>query len=169
MLALILCTIVNAYAQNPEKRKAEKYIATQGELTFTFQVNNHNDVELFSNDLSIVNYDSSTMTIKAWANERQFRNFESLNIPYIVPKNENEVDEAVIYDVRPLAERTGSRATLTFPVNSYPTYAEYAQQMQDFEDDYPALVRTFSIGATGQGDKELLFVKISDNVNTDEQ
>ena len=131
-LALILTTIINVNAQNSEKQKADNYLSTQGELTFTFQVNNHKEIESFSSDLSIVNFDPSTNTVIAWANERQFRIFEAKNIPFNVPMEENEVDEALIYDVRPLANRTSSRATLTLPVNSYPTYAEYATQMQDF-------------------------------------
>lgn len=169
LLVIFLCVITHINAQQSEKQKAKKYLSTQGELTFTFQVNNHKEVESFSRDFSIVNFDPSTKTIIAWANKKQFRNFEIKNIPYKVPKDENEVSEALIYDVRPLAERMSNRSTLTFPINSYPTYAEYAQQMQDFEDDYPTLVEKISIGTTGQGDKELLFVKISDNVSTDEQ
>lgn len=154
-------------AQNAEKIKAENYIETKGELTFTFQVDSDTSLKRFERKFSIVYYNSSTNTVKAWANEAQFREFEALNIPYEVPQEENEVDEAVIYDARPLAAR-GMASTLTFPLGSYPTYAEYAQQMQDFEDDYPSLVEKVSIGTTGQGDKELLFVKISDNVSTDE-
>ena len=164
---LFACSLTQA--QTSEKQKANHYLKEKGELTFTFQVNNHSDVELYSKNFSIVNYDPNTQTVIAWANEKQFRSFESKNIAFQVPTNENEVDEALIYDVRPLASRTSSRATLTFPVNTYPTYAEYAAQMQDFEDDYPGLVEKLSIGTTGQGDKELLFVKISDNVSTDEQ
>ena len=168
ILSLILASVVSINAQNAEKLKAESYIETKGELTFTFQVNEHKDVELYANDFSIVNYNPQTKTLIAWANEKQFRKFEEKNIPFQVPVEENEVVEHEIYDVQPLAEKM-SRPTLSFPVNTYPTYAQYAAQMQDFEDDYPALVDMFSIGSTGQGDKELLFVKISDNVGTDEQ
>ncbi|WP_456438100.1 M14 family zinc carboxypeptidase [Psychroserpens sp.] len=154
--------------QNLEKEKVEKYLSSKGELTFTFQLERDSDLELLTKDMSLINYDPVTKTVKAWANSAQFRRFENTNTPYSVPKSENEVDESAIYDVRPLASRSAA-STLTFPLSSYPTYAEYAQQMQDFEDDYPLLVEKVSIGATGQGDKELLFVKISDNVATDEQ
>ncbi|WP_299112134.1 M14 family zinc carboxypeptidase [uncultured Winogradskyella sp.] len=173
-LTATLLFLFSINAQNTEKLKAENYIETKGELTFTFQVSNSNSLKNFGKNLSIVHYDPSTNTVKAWANEAQFRKFEALNIPYQVPENENEVDEAVIYDVMPLAGR-GMMSTLTFPLGSYPTYAEYAQQMQDFEDDYPGLVQMSSIGYTVQGaadpindGKEILFVKISDNVSVDE-
>ncbi|WP_055442287.1 M14 family zinc carboxypeptidase [Lacinutrix himadriensis] len=169
MLVLLLTTTISVNAQISEKEKAEKYISKQGELTFTFEVNDPKEIEMYSRDFSIINYDAQSKTLIAWANEKQFRLFEAKNIPFTIPKEENEVDEALIYDVRPLALRNSQRASLSFPVSSYPTYAEYATQMQDFEDDYPSLVQKLSIGATGQGDKELLFVKISDNVSTDEQ
>jgi len=168
LLVAIVCSLTISAQKQTNLEKANALLETQGELTFTFQVENNEDVEQYTRNLSLVNYDPATKTVKAWANEKQFRRFQDLNITFQVPMSENKVDESVIYDVRPLASRS-SMSTLSFPVSSYPTYAEYAQQMQDFEDDYPALVDMFSIGSTGQGDKELLFVKISDNVATDEQ
>ncbi|WP_323787372.1 M14 family zinc carboxypeptidase [Psychroserpens sp.] len=160
--------ILQIEAQDLEKEKAEKYITTKGELTFTFQIERAEDLEILTRNMSLVNYDSSTKTVKAWANETQFRQFETKNIPFTIPKSENEVDESAIYDVRPLAARAPGDQ-LSFPLTSYPTYAEYEHQMEHFEDDNPGLVEMVSIGLTGQGDKELLFVKISDNVATDEQ
>ncbi|MBR9915883.1 MAG: T9SS type A sorting domain-containing protein [Algicola sp.] len=169
-LFVFLCHVNAQHSESKslEKEKAETYLLKQGEITFTFQIENDNDLERLTRNMSLIHYDPSTKTVKAWANEAQFRSFENTNIPYSVPKSQNEVNEADIYDVRPLASRSAA-STLTFPLSSYPTYAEYAQQMQDFEDDYPALVQKISIGTTGQGDKELLFVKISDNVSTDEK
>lgn len=167
-LSTFLVLMFNINAQVTEKEKAENYLSTKGEITFTFQIENDNDLEALTRDMSLVNYDPITKTVKAWANKAQFRKFEEKNISYKIPKGENEVNESLIYDVRPLAARS-TAATLTFPLSSYPTYAEYAQQMQDFEDDYPGLVELVDIGDTGQGDKKLLFVKISDNIGTDEQ
>lgn len=167
-LSAFFVLLCNVYAQNSEKEKAEKYLTSKGEITFTFQIERDSDLERLTHDMSLVNYDPATKTVKAWANTAQFRRFEDMNIAYKVSKGENEVDESLIYDVRPLASRSAA-STLSFPLSSYPTYAEYAQQMQDFEDDYPNLVEKVSIGTTGQGDKELLFVRISDNIGTDEQ
>ena len=174
-LAALLMLLLNVNAQNLEsnpqdfeKEKVEKYLLIKGELTFTFQIERDNDLELLTNDMSLINYDPVTKTVKAWANKAQFRKFETTNTPYIIPESENEVDESLIYDVRPLANRAPGDQ-LTFPLASYPTYAEYAHQMQHFEDDNPGLVEMVNIGATHQGDKNLLFVKISDNVATDEQ
>ncbi len=49
----------------------------------------------------------------------------------------------------------------------YPTYDAYVQMMNDFETNYPGLCRTYSIGNSVQG-RELLYVKISDNVDIQE-
>ncbi|WP_034040555.1 M14 family zinc carboxypeptidase [Wocania ichthyoenteri] len=172
--AIFLLIAQITFSQNDSKAKAEKYISSKGEVTFTFKVDNSSDIEKHTKDFSIVYYNPKTKIVKAWANEKQFRVFESKNIPFEVPKSENEVDEAFIYDNSSKTKKESLAAkglanTLTFPVSSYPTYADYAQQMQDFEDDNPTLVEKISIGTTTQGDKELLFVKISDNVGTDEQ
>ncbi|NNK83357.1 MAG: hypothetical protein HKO92_09550, partial [Flavobacteriaceae bacterium] len=168
-LLSILFTIVLLNAQNTSKQNAEKYLSLKGELTFIFTITDDAELESLTRELSIVHFDPETNIVKAWANEKQFRNFETRNIPYQVPKNENEVDENLIYDVRPLHERSTTATNLTFPLATYPTYNEYEQQMQLFETTYPNLVDYFSIGATTEGDKEILFVKISDNVGTDEQ
>jgi len=164
---LLLLGVFYSFAQNSHKERAEKYLKSKGELTFTFLVENNEEVAKFTKNLSLVNYNTHTKTVTAWANKNQFRVFEALNIAYQVPKDENEVKANHIYDIRPLESRNMT-STLTFPLASYPTYAEYAQQMQNFEDDYPELVEKVSIGTTGQGDKELLFVKISDQVSIDE-
>ncbi len=159
---------MNIFSQTSEKERAENYLSTKGELTFIFEVEDASQIPDYTKNLSLINYNPETKTVIAWANEEQFRKFESKNIPIQVTVDENDVKESIIYDVRPLASRN-SMTTLTFPASPYPTYAEYAQQMQDFEDDYLASVDMSSIGSTSQGDKELLFVKISDNVATDEK
>ena len=173
-LLLFLFTTLFTYSQNIEKLKAEKYLAEKGEITFTFKVNSSLEIANFTKDLSIIHFDPKTKTIKAWANEKQFKLFEDKNITYKVPKSENEVDANLIYNSKTKAKeskltRNMLANTLTFPVANYPTYTEYAQQMEDFETNYPTLVDFFSIGTTTKNDgKEILFVKISDNVNTDE-
>ncbi|WOD45088.1 immunoglobulin-like domain-containing protein [Hwangdonia lutea] len=170
---LILFNVTFVFSQSNHAQNAEKYLSTKGELTFTFKVSSQNEIDNFTKDFSIVHYDPKSKTVKAWANENQFRVFQAKNIPFEVPKSENEVDANLIYDNASKFSKNisakGLANTLSFPVANYPTYAEYAQQMQDFENDYPNLVDKFSIGTTTQGDKELLFVKISDNVSTDEQ
>ena len=165
---LVLICNVTAQHSKKEQYKANYYLETQGELTFKFQIQDETQLDQMTSDMSLVHYDPRTKTVKAWAIEKQFRRFEAKNIPYTVPDEENGVNKNTLYDIRPLAMRSGTPSTLTFPLNTYPSYTEYAQQMQDFQTQYPNLVQTFTIGATTEGDKELWFVKISDNVAVDE-
>ena len=58
--------------------------------------------------------------------------------------------------------------TLTFPLSAYPTYAEYASQMSDFATENPSIAELVDIGDTNNG-KDLLFIKLSDNVVAREQ
>ena len=100
-------------------------------------------------------------------------NFEARNIAYQVPENENGVDEALIYDNQQFTLRSTQANTLSFPVANYPTYADYALQMQEFVNNHSDICELVDIGGTtegaGGGNKRLLFLKISDNISTEEQ
>lgn len=51
--------------------------------------------------------------------------------------------------------------------NSYPTPTQIADKLQALQAKYPSFLKVFSIGQSGNG-TELLAVKLSDNVDTDE-
>lgn len=163
---LSFCVLISTYAQTKAHEKAYQLLNTQGELTFSFKVKNAKDVISQTQNMSFVYFDEETSIVTAWANARQFTEFLKKGIPFTVDDLENDLTPRLMTNQLPSS--ANKMSTLTFPLTAYPTYADYAQQMQDFENDYPALVDMFSIGTTGDGDKELLFVKISDNVNVDE-
>jgi hypothetical protein len=87
-LALIatLLFVLTLTAQSPEKLKAEKYLSTQGELTFTFHLDDASQLEELTQNMSLVHFDPSTGTVKAWANRNQFRATESpdLNLGFFI-------------------------------------------------------------------------------------
>lgn len=166
---MLICfsALISVNAQTKTKERAKQLLNIQGELTFSFKVNSSKDVISETQNMSFVNFDESTNTVTAWANTKQFTQFLEKGIPYTIDDAQNDLTPRLM--TNQLNNSLGRFTnTLTFPLTAYPTYADYAQQMQDFEDDNPTLVETFSIGSTGQGDKELLFVKISDNIGTDE-
>lgn len=168
LLLIALVFNLTIVAQETNLEKANSLLKVQKELTFSFQVNNNKDVGLFSNDLSIVNYDAQTNTVTAWANSDQFNEFLSKGIPFEVLDSENDLTERLMSNQ--VSTRLNDPSyTLTFPLTSYPTYADYVQQMTDFENLYPNLCEVVNIGATTEGDKDLLFLKISDNISTNEQ
>jgi predicted deacylase len=56
----------------------------------------------------------------------------------------------------------------SFDWDYYPTYDAYVAMMYQFATDYPDICQVFSIGTTVEG-RDLLFAKISDNVDQNEQ
>ena len=166
---IILVSNLTIVAQVSNLEKAYNLLQLQEELTFSFQVNNNKDVDIFSRDLSVVNYNDQTKTVTAWANSVQFNKFLSKEIPFNVLDSENDLTERLMSNQVSDIRRNDPSYTLTFPLTAYPTYADYVQQMTDFENLYPNLCEVVNIGSTTEGDKHLLFLKISDNIATNEQ
>jgi len=169
LLLIVIISYSTIYGQVSDLEKANNLLNIQKELTFSFQVSNHKDVNLFLENLSIVNYSEATKTVTAWANVSQFNEFLSKEIPFKVIDSENDLTERLMSNQISDLSRNNLAYTLTFPLTAYPTYADYVQQMTDFADLYPNLCEVVNIGATTEGDKQLLFLKISDNISINEQ
>ncbi|MBO6879654.1 M14 family zinc carboxypeptidase [Winogradskyella sp.] len=169
-LWLLACMLLStAFSQELQKREVDNLLNTQGELTFNFKIETKEQLKSLSKTLTIVNFNSNTKEVKAWANQEQFENFLTMNISYKVFEEDNDIHERLMSDDISIFSRAPKPGyTLEFPLTAYPTYADYASQMQNFETEHSDIVDFFSIGTTGQGDKEILFVKISDNISTDE-
>ena len=52
---LLLLGVFYSFAQNSHKERAEKYLKSKGELTFTFLVENNEEVAKFTKNLSLEN------------------------------------------------------------------------------------------------------------------
>ncbi|MBN2518947.1 MAG: carboxypeptidase regulatory-like domain-containing protein, partial [Bacteroidales bacterium] len=91
--------------------------------------------------------------IFAYANEKEFTEFLKLNLEYevLVPPSLQ----------KPITESLKSAQTSQW--THYPTFDEYINMMQDFENNYPGLCKVHEIGQSVNG-REILLVKISDNV-----
>ncbi|PTM09381.1 MAG: hypothetical protein DA407_05910 [Bacteroidetes bacterium] len=157
------------FSQTSDSEKAQLYLETKGEITFTFEIDNLNDLNDITRQLSIVNFDKETKTVKAWANESQFTNFLSQNIPFKVDALDNT---AIAEELQMTSSGNNRASNLTFPLTAYPTYADYALQMANFAADNPSICQLVDIGGTGEGtsggDKRLLFIKLSDNIGVSE-
>ncbi len=170
-ILIILFSFSVAFSQDNPKQLAQKFIDLKGELTFTFKVKGVNELRSFSKELSIVNYDSNTKTVKAWANTKQFENFKQKGIPFSVNPSDNQPAESIGSKTTNITSYANASlsANLTFPLTGYPSYQEYADQMALFASSNPSICQLVDIGGTVEGDKRLLFVKLSDNVSTNEQ
>jgi len=164
LMTFMVCYIMNGalFAQKNDKTLAQKYLQTKGEVIFTFVIQQKSQLSTITKQLAIVHYDDDTKVVKAMADKVQFTAFLQKNIPFKVSAKDNVVG------YRTMTSDLKNRAA-TFPLTAYPTYADYESMMNAFAANHPSLCKLENIGATTQGDKSLLFVKLSDNVNADEQ
>ncbi|WP_250437343.1 M14 family zinc carboxypeptidase, partial [Hanstruepera flava] len=171
LFIVVIFSFINTFSQNRELQRAEEYLRSKGEVTFSFQIDNPVQLEQFSNEISILNYDPNNQTVYAWANSNQFRRFQQRGFSITVNPADNIAEGIIMSNQLPASNRRGPYP-LTFPLTAYPTYADYELQMQEFANNHPDICELVDIGGTtegvGGGDKRLLFIKLSDNISTDE-
>ncbi len=130
-------------------------VAIAGETYFKFNIDSRDELRKLTHIISIDNVDGNE--VHAYANERELDEFKSLGYTYEVLPHPGTL-------IQPRMA-TDKRGMDTW--DSYPTYEAYVAMMYQFETDYPLICDVQTIGYTVQG-RELIFAKISDNVNTDE-
>ena len=163
LLLMVVCTISSTlFGQQNDQQLAETYLNTKGEVIFDFVISNKSELNTITKELAIVYYDDPTRTVKVMADADQFASFLAKKIPFSV----NPEDNVIGY--RTMTSDLTVKAA-TFPLTAYPTYADYVSIMNDFATNNPTLCKVENIGATTEGDKSLLFVKLSDNVDSNEQ
>lgn len=162
-LLIVFCTMsLSLFAQKRNEEIANKYLNMNGEVIFSFAINHRSELRTITKEFAIVDYDDTAKTVKVMANQTQFSTFLQKKIPFQLTAEDNVVgDRTMISDLKNKAP--------SFPLTAYPTYAAYESMMNGFAADYPSLCQVENIGATTEGDKSLLFVKLSDNVAQDEQ
>jgi len=96
--------------------------------------------------------------VKVYLNKKQYQVLLDLNIPFVPEAIPSMAFEAVM-----------AASVLEMKSwDAYPDYDTYLAMMQQFALDYPGLCKLDTIGETVEG-RHLLALKISDNVQTDEQ
>lgn len=162
-MLLVYCTMsISLFAQKSNKELANEYLNLKGEVIFSFTINNKAELKTITKELAIVHFDENTNSVKVMANKNQFSSFLQKNVPFTLTSEDN------IVGYRTMTSDLAIKAA-TFPLTAYPTYADYVTMMNDFATNNPSLCKVENIGATGEGDKSILFVKLSDNVNQNEQ
>ncbi|MBG6129646.1 chitodextrinase [Aquimarina sp. EL_43] len=163
LMLLVYCTMsISLFAQKSNKELANEYLNLKGEVIFSFTINNKTELSTITKELAIVHFDENTNSVKVMANKSQFSSFLQKNVPFTVTSEDN------IIGYKTMTSDLAIKAA-TFPLTAYPTYADYVTMMNDFATNNPSLCKVENIGATGEGDKSILFVKLSDNVNQNEQ
>lgn len=153
---------LSVFAQKNEVKLAQEYLATKGEVIFNFEINNVSELSVITKELAIVHYDNESKIVKVMANQQQFTTFLQKEITFTVLPEDN------VIGYRTMTSDLAVKAT-TFPLTAYPTYADYELIMNEFATQNPSLCSLENIGSTTEGDKSLLFIKLSDNVSQNEQ
>ncbi len=93
----------------------------------------------------------------AYANPRQWDNFTRLGYDYTILPNPSSL----------IVPKMGDTKEALSQWDTYPTYDAYVDWMYQFGTDYPDICRVIDAGTTVDG-RNILFVKISDNPDTEE-
>lgn len=152
MVAIFMTPV---FSQTTLPDQMQKFYSTKSEAYFKVQVNSQEDINKLARIIPVDKV--SAYEVYAYANKKEFETFLGLNLDYTLLTNPSELYRPKMYD--------GSKDTYEW--DAYPTYEAYVAMMYQFATDYPDICQVFSIGQTVEG-RELLFAKISDNVDVDE-
>ncbi|HHE38006.1 MAG TPA: zinc carboxypeptidase [Candidatus Cloacimonetes bacterium] len=126
--------------------------AENKEIYFKFFINSKKELFKLTRIISIDNVHDKT--VFAYANEKEFQEFTSSGYSYEILTNPSKT-----HQVKMATSREQMRDW-----DSYPTYETYVDLMYQFQIDHPDLCSIENIGSSVEG-REILFAKISDNVN----
>jgi hypothetical protein len=130
-------------------------MAANGQYYFKFQIGSKSELHKLTRIISIDGIDG--MTVYAYANDREFADFQLLGYSYeILP------DPGTLI-VPEMSDNPG----LLLDWDTYPTYQAYIDMMNQFATDYPDLCVIENIGSSVEG-RALLAAKISANIDQEE-
>jgi hypothetical protein len=155
-LFIALFAILPISAQNLSE-KADKLFGVKKEIQFKFQIQSRAEISKLTRIISIDNVKDNY--IYAYANKKEFLKFLELGYEYqLINDKEEETDYNML-------ENLNYKDIQAW--NFYPTYNAYDSLMSKFQTNFPNLCRSFSIKTLASG-RKLLFVKISDNPDVNE-
>lgn len=162
LLLFFVAVTSNVLAQTKAQvRKAERLFKDRGEIHFWLRLKKASDQQEVTRVISIDHQHGDT--VWAFANKRGLLRLFELGYSRIhllsTPAEEYQKQSRQ-------KSGTGGQSTQVF--DAYPTYPQYEQSMQDFETQYPALCKRVVLGTLPSG-RKIIALKISDNVNTNEQ
>ncbi|MEA3443769.1 MAG: M14 family zinc carboxypeptidase, partial [Bacteroidota bacterium] len=160
---LLSCFIIATGSINAQDNKqidkAFAELKVKGEIYFSFSIPNINTIEEIGRIVSIDNVvKGKELRIFAYSNLSEFNDFLKLDIDFQLEKHPG----SLIKNPKMLLDPTHKDISSW---DFYPSYSAYVAMMYQFETTYPGLCEIISIGQSVNG-KELLYAKISDNVDS---
>ncbi len=157
ILIAILCAFIISSAQSVLKQSdlALQDINRRGEVYFSFPLADRSQLQFLSRIISISNISGNT--VYAYANQKEFSDFSNYKFDYSVLTPPSEL--------KPVKMSNSLNEVLSW--NAYPTYPAYETMMQQFASDYPQICKLITIATLNSG-RKILALRISDNVNVEE-
>jgi len=154
---ITLCVTVNVWAQQnaAEISKAYEAINARGEVYFSFNISDRNEIGALTKIISID--DVKGNTVYAYANSKEFNAFRQLGYDFKALTAPSLMFEAAM----------SNNPDQVLGWDYYPTYSAYESIMSQFAADHPDLARLITIGTLPSG-RKLLAIKISDNPDVPE-
>lgn len=125
------------------------------EIYFEFDYSSKTQLSELSKIISI-DHGTTATKAKAYANQKEFTQFLTYNIPYTLLLRPNQTA-----NVKMLKDGEGVKS-LRSAVGAYPTYPQYISMMQQFAIDYPSICTYYDLGTLPSG-RKIVILKISDN------
>jgi len=135
--------------------RAKSELNRRGEVYFSFKLTDFSKLSTLSREISVSNIKGDT--VYAYANQKEFSDFNRSGINYVVLTAPSELQAVQMTD--------NPKQVLTW--NYYPTYPAYESLMQQFASDHPEICKMITITTLASG-RKILALRISDNVNTEE-
>jgi PKD repeat protein len=154
-IAFTIALNVSAQSNNEALDHAYDMIKNRGEVYFSFNISQPNEIEKITRIVSIDNVKGNT--VFAYANFSELTDFLKLgyDIRVLTPPS-------LLTDV---AMSSGTDQPLSW--DYYPTYPNYESIMNQFATDHPDIARLVTIGTLASG-RKLLAIKITDNPDVQE-
>jgi hypothetical protein len=142
LILFFIFLFINVYSQNFK------------EYYFKFDINNKSELKELTKIISIDNVIENT--VYAFSTNLDFGNFEKLGYDYTLIENAKSAKADMATSIAEMSDW-----------NKYPTYDVYVEMMNSYASNYPEICKLIDLGTTVSG-RSLLALKISDNVDTEE-
>ena len=141
-LAVLICG--NLFAQKSQQ-ELNLLMQDRNEYYFSFNLNGNDDLATIAKTVSVDRVDGNT--IIAYANNKEFTNFQKLGYEVTLMTPPSMLEKAVMWDGSNRAE---------YDWDSYPTYEAYEAMMYQFATDHPDKCEIIELGTLPSNRKILI-------------
>ena len=128
-----------------QETNLNKLMQDRNEYYFTFELNGNDDLSAIAHAISVDRVDGNVVT--AYANNKQFAEFQKMGYEVTLQTPPSMVDEAVMWDGNDRA---------AYDWDQYPTYSAYENMMYQFATDHPDMCEIITLGTLPSNRKILI-------------